>query len=158
MPPLLPSDSKTIREIPDEIIGELAVPENLPHQLSRLRGGSGMPMLFMWAGWKASVIRRCHRLPRGLCLGGDRFRDLIRVNPTKLLKPRMAPKGSGLGFFTFPVLWGWWSDCITLFDGLDLPSNRGRSFYRLDLPSTRGPKIQAIPGPSSIFWPSFILR
>ena len=31
----------------------------------------------------------------------------------------------------------------------------GRSVYEMDLPSTRGATIQAIPGPSSIFWPSF---
>ena len=30
-----------------------------------------------------------------------------------------------------------------------------RSFYEMVLPSTRGAKIRSIPGPSSIFWPSF---
>ena len=35
-----------------------------------------------------------------------RFRDPIQGNLNKLLKPRLVPKGAGLGFFTFPVFGG----------------------------------------------------
>ena len=83
------------------------------------------------------------------------FFEPIRVNPTKVSKPKLAPKGACLGFYTFFVFWGQWYDCLPFFCCLYLPITRGRYMYKLVLPSTRGPKIWSIPGPNSIFLPGF---
>ena len=70
-------------------------------------------------GSGALYVGRCHQhLPQDLCLFRYRFCKPISVNPTKVLKPWLAPLGAGLRFFTFPVFWDqrsehlqcfWWS-------------------------------------------------
>ena len=58
------------------------------------------------------------------------FCEPSRGNPAKVLKPRLAPKGAGLGFFTSLYFGG---DGLTLshfFDGVDLSSTRDPLFLR----------------------------
>ena len=61
---------------------------------------------------------------------GGRFYELSRGNPPKVLNPQLAPKGAGLGFFTFPLFWGQRSDRLPFLCGLDLSSTRVPLFLR----------------------------
>ena len=49
--------------------------------------GLGVPMVAMVSGQQESIIWRRHRLPRGLCLGGNRFFDPSQRNLIKVAKP-----------------------------------------------------------------------
>ena len=94
------------------------------------RGGSRALMVFLEAGRQDFFGLWRHQIPRGLFLGWNHFCEPGRGKPTKLLKPGLAPKGAGVGFFTFPVFWDRWSDRLPFFDGLDLPSTRGPFFQQ----------------------------
>ena len=84
------------------------------------------------------------------------FCELIRGKPTKVLKPRLAPKCADLGISTLLVFWGRRSDRLLFFHILDFPSIRDPFFNSLDLPNTRSPQIWAILGSRSFLQPSFM--
>ena len=56
------------------------------------------------------------------------FCEPVQGKPTKLSKPGLAPKGTGLDFCTIPVFLGQLSDRLPFFGGLYLPSTRGPFF------------------------------
>ena len=61
------------------------------------------------------------------------FRDPAPRQTTKLETRLLLPKSAAPVFYTFPVFWGWWSDCLPFFDGLTVIH-------------LSGPKIKAISG------------
>ena len=79
------------------------------------RGGPGLPMASVEAGRWESVGWQRHRLPRGLCLGVNWFREPSQGNSTNVLKPQLVPKGAGIRFFTFPAFWGQQSNHLPYF-------------------------------------------
>ena len=95
-------------------------------------------MAVIAVGRWASVSRRRHRLPRGLCLGGNTFHEPIRGKPTTVSNLSLAPKKAQVSVFPLSLYLG--ADGLTVF----------RIFDGLDLIRHRGPQIQAIPGHSYI--------
>ena len=103
----LPSSSVTQNwadRSPAKLSGSQLVPSTSPTNRGGW-GGVGFPMAAYCAGRRASVGQRRHWLPLGLCLGENGFHEPIRGNLTKLERPVLASKGTGLGFSTFFVFW-----------------------------------------------------
>ena len=88
------------------------------------------PGLMMSTGWSNH-----HHGISAMLSGGTAglFCEPSQGNQKKVAKPWLAPKGTCLGFSTFPIFGGKWSNRITYFD-------------RYDPYPPKGPNIQAIPG------------
>ena len=95
---------------------------------------------------KSTVFPNYRQVIIAMLNGGmtGQFCEPSKVNPTKVVKPRLAPKGAGFVFLLSPYLGA---------DGLIV----SRIFDVLDPIRARGPQIRAIPGNSSLLRPSLMI-